>query len=70
MPTYNDAYLAHYGKKGMKWGVRKNRNSPQSSKQREPLTKEQGRAAGAAISATLLAYYGSKLMTSIILENR
>lgn len=38
----NDSYLAHYGVKGMKWGVRKRQNSADGGGFR-PLSKKVGR---------------------------
>lgn len=66
MNEVEEYYLQHFGVKGMKWGVRKNRKSASkksskgktsSNKKRKPLTKE--RVAAIALGAAAIGIAGT-----------
>lgn len=77
--TYED-YLAHYGVKGMKWGVRKGRrsgskasrtsNSPASKRNRKETAKKVAKAAaitaGAAAATYVVAKHGPQLKKTAV----
>ena len=69
-----DEFLEHFGKKGMKWGVRNQPKTSTSAKSKEPkrkLTTGQKRAltvavvGGAAIAAGVLAHRSGVRMSSV-----
>lgn len=73
--TINDAELYHYGVKGMKWGVRRNRNESVSSAKRtsknidNDARKRKVKTAvkvGAAVAGTALAAYGAYKLSKFV----
>lgn len=57
-PALNAVYLAHAGKKGMKWGVRKAKPAPQGNIRKGIAKSSAGRKVGiglAAVAATIVA---------------
>ena len=58
-------WLAHYGVKGMKWGVRKEQTpSAISKKQGIKLTKKQKAAIGWTLAGVAISFAGAKLVNN------
>jgi hypothetical protein len=58
-----DAFLAHFGVKGMRWGVRKNTGRAEKKTTKRSMTTSE--KAGIAFSAALLAAYGTLTLAAI-----
>lgn len=62
-----DDFLAHYGVRGMKWGIRKSAYASNSNpRERKPLTRSQKIAAAGVVGAVVLG----GIATAVILKNR
>ncbi len=65
-----EVYLAHYGKKGMRWGVRKSgslktKKKPLTAREKRVKNLKRKQAAGKAVSAVVTAAYVATFIGSV-----
>jgi hypothetical protein len=69
-PPSDEAMLAHFGVKGMKWGQRKAQLSEAASRIRNPTGREKATVAAGAAAVAVLMHKTGTLMPTMALTGR